>query len=1014
MDSSPTASYADAPTADKFSSLPIVYMKEKIVEKIMENRVTLIVGETGCGKSSQIPQFLLEKRVEPILCTQPRRFAVVAVARMVAKSRNCEVGTEVGYHIGHSKVFSKSSKIVFKTAGVLLDELRDKGMNALKYKVIILDEVHERSVESDLVLVCVKQLMLKNNDLRVVLMSATADTARYKDYFRDLGRDERVEVLAIPSSSGSSFFQKKILYLEQIAAMLGKTTDSSDSLSTTYCNGLTPDTSEPSLKPELHNAIQDLVMHIHNNEADVEKSILIFLPTYNSLEQQWSLLKHYSSIFKVHILHSSIDTEQALSAMKILKFHRKVILATNIAESSVTIPKVAHVIDSCRSLQVYWDNNRKAEASHLVWVSKSQAEQRRGRTGRTCDGQVYRLVTGSFFNRLQEHESPAILKLSLRQQVLSICCAESRVINDPKVILQKTMDPPDPEVVEDALSLLVHIRALRKLSPRGRYVPTFYGKLLSSFSLSFDASVIIVKFGDLGMLREGILLGILMDTQPLPILRPFGEDNTFATYSDSYYVGGTRKELSGKKELNIMANLCAYQFWQRVFKDKQRLEYLEQLLRNNNREGNDLLLPQIEEEWCSFHKLVMSSLHLISEIYDDVLSSLHLHRPRFLVASNGRPLCYAPYEFEHICLLQQLDGDPDDVQGDGLSTQTIECVAEPYVASEHFRSQDIAINLAQVIKEIRIQFTEDASGNQSYPALDGHYSYGEEATQCTYFAMGKCNKGSQCLFSHSIHARVSACKFFFSFQGCRNGESCYFSHTADPSVASIEKSSLCKPEDRRANYAQMLRFFPKAAAECILLLDESNLHFSSYVSHLADNFKIFTPTTLPKATYSSRIFNSARVLWSSHNSGEAIIPNLDHDTILWDKVRSILWFPTFDSCDPNKEEQKNLVKIFFQDMALRILRDSLFNIRIIVTMNNIRFSQIQVEKWARNCFFFLGESFPFDESTFGELQDKITFKKDMVNPLPVSYVFHMHPTQDIRSFSNSLQLSESLSNFYIS
>lgn len=92
------------------------------------------------------------------------------------------------------------------------------------------------------------------------------------------------------------------------------------------------------------------------------------------------------------------------------------------------------------------------------------------------------------------------------------------------VLLQKALDPPDPQVVEDALDLLVRMRALEKTPPRGRIEPTFYGRLLASFSLSFDASVLVLKFGDIGMLREGILLGIMMDTQPLPILHPFGEE----------------------------------------------------------------------------------------------------------------------------------------------------------------------------------------------------------------------------------------------------------------------------------------------------------------------------------------------------------------------------------------------------------------------------------------------------------------------------------------------------------
>lgn len=176
-------------------------------------------------------------------------------------------------------------------------------------------------------------------------------------------------------------------------------------------------------------------------------------------------------------------------------------------------------------------------------------------------------------------------------------------------------------------------------------------------------------------------------------------------------------------------------------------------------------------------------------------------------------------------------------------------------------------------------------------------------------------------------------------QGCRNGETCYFSHA---SVASFEKPSLCRPEDRRENSEQLLRFFPKSAAECILLLDDSNLHFSSYESHLDNTFKIVTPMTLADATLPSRLFEHVKIVWSCGNSGQSIILNSENDTIVWDRVRSVLWFPTFNRFGDNKDDQKDLVKNFFQDMALRILQDSLFDIRIVITMNNIRFSQLQV------------------------------------------------------------------------
>ncbi|XP_030948082.1 DExH-box ATP-dependent RNA helicase DExH8 [Quercus lobata] len=1007
MASSPTSScsssYSSPFSSSKFSSLPVMALREKIVEKILENRVTLIVGETGCGKSSQVPQFLLREGMSPILCTQPRRFAVVAVAKMVAKARNCEVGEEVGYHIGHSKHLSAASKIVFKTAGVLLDELREKGMNALKYKVIILDEVHERSVESDLVLVCLKQFLMKNNDLRVVLMSATADISRYKDYFKDLGRGERVEVLAIPSSDQKTIFQRNASYLEQITEFLGI---SSELNSSQYCPGPSPSMADADIKPDVHKLIHKLVLHIHENEPDIEKSILVFLPTYFSLEQQWNLLKPLSSSFKVHILHSSVDTEQALMAMKIWKSHRKVILATNIAESSVTIPKVAFVIDSCRSLQVFWDSNRKNEAVELVWVSKSQAEQRRGRTGRTCDGQVYRLVTRSFFSQLEDYECPSILRLSLRQQVLQICCAESRAINDPKALLQKALDSPDPEVVEDSLNLLVHMRALERTPLRGRYEPTLYGRLLASFSLSFNASVLILKFGLVGMLREGILLGTLMDTQPPPILRPFGEEHLFTEYINCYFSGDSNDDVQiGRKEVVLMANLCAFQFWQRVFKDKHRLENLKQLLKFDEIKDTTLLLPKIEEEWCSFHNLLQSSLHHVSEIYEDVLSSVHRFRPKFLATSNGLPSYYDPYEFEHTCLLQcQSDGDTDALDDEHLepSSEIRKCVAEPFVASNNFQTNDVVKNLATTIKEIRVLCTEDRSGNQHINADDnGSHVNGDESL-CVYFIKGFCNRGSQCLFSHSLGAKRPICKFFFSFQGCRNGDACFFSHDLGPSPsplpspsASSSSSALCLPEDSDANAASLLRFFPTSSDGCILLLDDTDLRFSTNLARYYDPSKIVSTTCLSDTYICDPSLTGVRIFWGLYHPCHTILAK-GENPIPWDEVKCVLWFPNLESYSENLDRQKLLLQNFFEYLSIRILAGALYEVRVILTMNNIRFSQLQVEKLGRDFFFFLTESFPFDVTSFGELTDSITTKKPMLVSRAISYVFDLHPPTDIQ------------------
>ncbi|XP_043710636.1 DExH-box ATP-dependent RNA helicase DExH8 [Telopea speciosissima] len=1008
-----SSSYSTSFSSSPFSSLPVMAFRDKIVEKILENRVTLIVGDTGCGKSSQVPQFLLDEGIHPILCTQPRRFAVVAVAKMVAKARNCDVGGEVGYHIGHSKVASASSKIVFKTAGVLLDEMQDKGVAALKYKVIILDEVHERSVESDLVLACVKQFVLKNHDLRVVLMSATADISRYRDYFKDLGRAERVEVLAIPSPNQQTIFQRKVLYLEQVAELLG---ESADSLPAKYCSGPSPCSSDAIIQPVVHNLIHDLVLHIHENEPDIEKSILVFLPTYQSLEQQWFRLKSFSSIFKVHILHRSIDTEQALMAMKIWKSHRKVILATNIAESSVTIPGVAFVIDSCRSLQIFWDNIRRRDSAELVWVSKSQAEQRKGRTGRTCDGQIYRLVTRSFFNKLNEFERPAILRLSLRQQVLMICCAESKAINDPKVLLQKALDPPDSEVVEDALSLLVHINALeRSYSHRVRHEPTFYGQLLSSLCLSFDASVLILKFGDIGLLRDGILIGIMMDTQPLPIHHPFGQEDLFSAYVDNYFDGNSDNMVLGKKEVVFMGNLCAYEFWQRVFKDKHRLLRLKQLIKFDEPKATQIQVPKLEEEWCSFHNLVRSSLQHISEIYEDVLNSMHRFRPKFLSTSNGLPSYYDPYEFEHTCLIQShSNGDTDELAtGDEHTDSTIEtrnCIAVPFVSPKQFQAEAVAEKLVESIKEIRVNHSEDTSVDMFKHLDDVGSSVISQASLCKFFINGSCNKGSQCSFSHSLQAKRPTCKFFLSFQGCRNGNSCFFSHDLGSSISSFSSPSLCLPEDEIADATLLLRLLPTAPDECILILDDTDFHFSSNLSLHCGSSTIICTTCLPYTSIFDPSLENIRILWGLSHPYHTIISEATENPIPWEEVQCVMWFANFSVNSDDLEGQKGLLQRFFEYLSVRILADTLYGLRVVLTMNSMRFSHLQVEKLARDCFFFLTESFPFDTSSFGEFSDTFASKNPIMVSRPVSYVFDLYPPTDIQFGDYATALSKCLHN----
>ncbi|THF95789.1 hypothetical protein TEA_020807 [Camellia sinensis var. sinensis] len=349
------------------------------------------------------------------------------------------------------------------------------------------------------------------------------------------------------------------------------------------------------------------------------------------------------------------------------------------------------------------------------------------------------------------------------------------------------------------------------------------------------------------MLREGILLGVLMDTQPLPILRPFAQDILSTA-------------LTGRKEMVFMANLCAFQLWQRVYKDKLCLDLLKQLLHFDEMKAAQVLVPEEEwcsfhnlvqpslnhvaeiyedilnsdklcldrlkqllhfdemkaaqvlvpeEEWCSFHNLVQPSLNHVAEIYEDILNSVHRFRPKFLATADGLPLYYEPYEFQHTCLLTcQLSGNTDTMAADDehseLPNETRKCNSVPFVPSSYFLSHEVAENLATIIKEVRVQYTEDISGNEhKYVNGDGPPAPWKPSL-CKFFVKGLCNRGNQCSYSHSLQAKRSVCKFFLSLKGCRNGDKCEFSHDVGPSTSSSSRPSLCLPEDEIVDAKSLL------------------------------------------------------------------------------------------------------------------------------------------------------------------------------------------------------------------
>lgn len=178
-------------------------------------------------------------------------------------------------------------------------------------------------------------------------------------------------------------------------------------------------------------------------------------------------------------------------------------------------------------------------------------------------------------------------------------------------------------------------------------------------------------------------------------------------------------------------------------------------------------------------------------------------------------------------------------------------------------------------------------------------------------------------------------------QGCKYGDKCVFSHELGAQVGS-SGSSICLPEDEAGDAAALINLFPTSSDSCLLLLDDTDFHVSSNFSQHYEPSKIIATTSLSQTSIFDPSLSGIQILWGISQPFKIFTFGAAENPICWDKVKGVFWFPNFDSCDESSEKQKHLVQNFFEHVALRILADTLFDIHVILTMNNIRFSHLQV------------------------------------------------------------------------
>ncbi|KOS16159.1 atp-dependent rna helicase [Malassezia pachydermatis] len=489
-------------------ALPVHQRSGDVLVKVELNPVTVCMAATGSGKTTQIPQILLDDAILRkqgsrcnIICTQPRRIAAISVAQRVAKERGENIGETVGYQVRFdSKLPQPHGSITFCTTGVFLRRLQaamedPAGASFLDSVThILMDEVHERDVETDLLLVVIKRVLADRmkrgrTDIKLILMSATVDAKLFQNYFAELSPSGRpAPVVEIP---GRSFPVEKH-YLEETVARLqslalpreqgGWVWDEKNVVEyvqreVIHHGGHIEDASKDGDQDvvddlEIPYPLVSLMIADIVTRSD-DGHILVFLPGWDEIKVVHQLLLSTDgrsllgvpfadeNLFEIHILHSSVPVEEQQAVFEPVRAPgiRRIILSTNIAETSVTIPDVVYVVDTGRVKEKRYDPQRHLSSLVSAWVGTSNLNQRAGRAGRHRAGEYYGVLSKSRYNRLRVHQTVEMKRVDLSNVVMHI-----KALNLPGMdvedVLAAAIEPPASDRVHAAMADLKRIGAL--------------------------------------------------------------------------------------------------------------------------------------------------------------------------------------------------------------------------------------------------------------------------------------------------------------------------------------------------------------------------------------------------------------------------------------------------------------------------------------------------------------------------------------------------------------------------
>ncbi|KAL9126106.1 MAG: hypothetical protein Q9217_004793 [Psora testacea] len=574
-------------------SLPAWEVQDAIINAVNSHQVTIISGETGSGKSTQSVQFLLDDMIlrqqgagVNIICTQPRRISALGLADRVSDERCGTVGAEVGYVIrGESKQTKGTTKITFVTTGVLLRRLQTSGgskdelaASLADVSHVIIDEVHERSLDTDFLLVLLKNILAKRKDMKVILMSATLDAGVFKEYFG--GRVGLVEI------QGRTF-PVEDHYLDDVVGLTGFTfNEGQSSMPDDEPRVLDRDPAVASTIQGLgtkinYDLIASTIRAIDSQLGSKEGGILIFLPGTMEINRTLDALRTLPNISALPLHASLTPAEQRRVFPRAPKGRRKVIAATNIAETSITIEDIVAVIDTGKVKETSFDPQNSMVKLQEVWASQAACKQRRGRAGRVQAGDCYKLYTINAEAKMKERPEPEVRRVPLEQLCLSV---RAMGIVDVPAFLASALTPPESLAVEGAIDLL------RRMGAFDGDQLTALGRHLSMIPADLRCGKLLVYGVTFGCLEACLTIAATLTVRS-PFVSPQAKRDESKAIRTSFAPG----------QGDLICDLRAFEEW---------------IKRKNMYQFRDM------KYWCEQHYLSAQTLNDISSNRAQYLSSL--------------------------------------------------------------------------------------------------------------------------------------------------------------------------------------------------------------------------------------------------------------------------------------------------------------------------------------------------------------------------------------------------------